>query len=116
MSTKLRALYQRRKGRDLFDVWLVLTGREAMPAEIVGGLEHYMQKDIFTYPQLKLNLLGKLADANFRDDLASLVVEHPEGYDIDVAADTLMERIGALLRNAPPLEHIVDGRWRQRPI
>ena len=23
MGTKLRALYQRRKGRDLFDIWLV---------------------------------------------------------------------------------------------
>ena len=114
MSTKLRALYQRRKGRDLFDLWLVLTGDEATPAEIAGGLEHYMQENVFTYPQLKLNLLGKLADADFRADLASLVLDLPEGYDIDVAADTLMERIGVLLRNAPPLEHIVDGRWRER--
>jgi predicted nucleotidyltransferase component of viral defense system len=113
MSTKLRALYQRRKGRDLFDLWLVLTGSEATPAEIVGGLEHYMQENVFTYPQLRLNLLGKLADADFRADLASLVLDLPEGYDIDVAADTLMERIGVLLRNAPPLEHIVDGHWRE---
>jgi predicted nucleotidyltransferase component of viral defense system len=114
MSTKLRALYQRRKGRDLFDLWLVLTGGEATSAEIVGGLEHYMQENVFTYPQLRLNLLGKLDDADFRADIASLVVEPPEGYDIDVAADTLMERIGVLLRNAPPLEHIVDGGWRER--
>ncbi len=113
MSTKLRALYQRRKGRDLFDLWLVLTGDEATPAEIVGGLEHYMQENVFTYPQLRLNLLGKLADADFRADLASLVLDLPEGYDIDVAAHTLMERIGVLLRNAPPLKHIVDGRWRE---
>ena len=114
MSTKLRALYQRRKGRDLFDLWLVLTGGEATPAEIVGGLEHYMRKNVFTYPQLRLNLLGKLADASFRADLSSLVAEIPEEYNIDVAADTLMERIGVLLRNAPPLEHIVDGGWRER--
>lgn len=114
MSTKLRALYQRRKGRDLFDLWLVLTGGEATPAEIVGGLEHYMRENVFTYPQLRLNLLGKLADADFRADLASLVLDLPEGYDIDVAADTLMGRVGVLLRNAPPLEHIVDGRWRER--
>jgi hypothetical protein len=91
-----------------------LTSGEVTPAEIVGGLDHYMQKDVFTYPQLRLNLLEKLADASFRADLASLAVEMPEGYDVDVAADTLMERIGALLRNAPPLDHIVDGRWRER--
>ncbi len=35
-----------------------------------------------------------------------------QGYDIDTAADTLMEQIGALLRNAPPLEQIADGGWR----
>ncbi len=114
MSTKLRALYQRRKGRDLFDLWLVLTSGEMTPAEIVGGLDHYMRKDVFTYPQLRLNLLEKLADASFCADLASLVVEMPESYDVDVAADTLMEGIGALLRNAPPVDHIVDGGWRER--
>ncbi len=37
MSTKLRALYQRRKGRDLFDLWLVLNGGEADPADILAG-------------------------------------------------------------------------------
>jgi predicted nucleotidyltransferase component of viral defense system len=114
MSTKLRALYQRRKGRDLFDLWLVLSGGEAAPAKIVEGLAHYMQEHVFTYPQLRLNLLGKLADASFRTDLVSLLAEVPEGYDIDVAADTLMEQIGVLLRNAPPLEQILDGRWRIR--
>jgi len=114
MSTKCRALYQRRKGRDLFDLWLVLTGGEVTSAEIVGGLDHYMQKDVFTYPQLRLNLLEKLADASFRADLASLSVEMPKGYEVDVAADTLMERIGALLRNAPPLDHIIGRRWREK--
>ena len=82
----------------------MLTGGEATPAGIVGGLEHYMQENVFTYPRLRLNLLGKLADADFRADLASLVLDLPEGYDIDVAAVSLMERIGVLLRNAPPLE------------
>ncbi len=114
MSTKLRALYQRRKGRDLFDLWLVLRSGEATPAEIVGGLGHYMQKGAFTYPQLRLNLLEKLADASFRADVHSLVVEMPEDYDIDVAANTLMEQVGALLHNAPSLDRIGDGAWRER--
>jgi len=113
LSTKLRALYQRRKGRDLFDLWLVLTGPETTPREIVGGLDHYMRKDVFTYPQVRLNLLAKLSDASFRADLASLVAAMPEDYDADVAADTVMERIGALLRNAPPLDRIAGGRWRE---
>ncbi len=114
MATKLRALYQRRKGRDLFDIWLVLTTQKTTPAEIVAGLGHYMCEAVFTYPQLRLNLLDKLADAGFRADLRSLLVDLPNGYDIEAAADTVMERLGALLRNAPPRQQIADGDWRSR--
>lgn len=114
MATKLRALYQRRKGRDLFDIWLVLTTQKTTPTEIVAGLGHYMGEAVFTYPQLRLNLLDKLADAGFRADLQSLLVDLPDGYDIDAAADTVMERLGALLRNAAPLQQIKNGGWRSK--
>lgn len=116
MATKLRALYQRRKGRDLFDIWLVLTTQKTKPAEIVASLGHYMREAVFTYPQLRLNLLDKLADAEFRADLQSLLIDLPDGYDIDVAADTIMERLGALLRNAQPLQQISDGGWRGKGL
>lgn len=114
MATKFRALYQRRKGRDLFDLWLVLTSEDGTPAEIVAGLDHYMKEDAFTYPQLRLNLLDKLANANFRSDLEPLLVELPDGYDVDTAADVVMEQLGALLHNAPPLDEIADGNWRRQ--
>lgn len=115
MSTKTRALYQRRKGRDLFDLWLVLTSEEVNPEEIVAGLRHYMSQSIFTYPQLRRNLIDKLADAGFRTDIEPLVVAMSEEYDIDNAADLVMETLGSLLDNAPPLEDIADGRWRSTP-
>ena len=35
MGTKLRALYQRRKGRDLFDLWLCLSRNLVDPARVV---------------------------------------------------------------------------------
>ena len=112
MATKLRALYQRRKGRDLFDLWLVLTAVDVSPTEIVVGLRHYMQDAVFTYPQLRLNLLGKLADAGFRSDLDAIVAAMPNAYDVDVAATLVMEKLGALLDNAPPPEEIGGGGWR----
>ncbi len=115
MSTKSRALYQRRKGRDLFDLWLVLTSEEVSPEGIVAGLRHYMNESLFTYPQLRQNLTDKLADAGFRTDIEGLVVAMPEEYDIDNAADLVMETLGSLLDNAPPLEDIADGRWRSAP-
>ena len=114
MATKLRALYQRRKGRDLFDLWLVLTTQDVTPAEIVDGLRHYMRNAVFTYPQLRLNLLDKLADIAFRTDLDGLLLRLPDGYDIDDAADAVMERLGALLDNAPPQQQIVEGNWREK--
>ncbi len=83
------------------------SGRPPCPARSARP-PHYMQENV-TYPQLRLNLLGKMDDTDFRADPASPVLDLPEGYDIDFAADTLMERIGVLLRNAPPLEH---SRWR----
>lgn len=114
MATKLRALYQRRKGRDLFDLWIVLSTQETTPTTIVDGLRHYMADAVFTYPQLRLNLLDKLADAGFRADLEGLLVDSLDGYDIDVAADIVMARLGALLHNAPPLRQIADGAWRSK--
>ncbi len=41
VSTKLRALYQRSKGRDLFDLWLALTRLAIPPTEILTCFEPY---------------------------------------------------------------------------
>lgn len=112
MSTKSRALYQRRKGRDLFDLWLVLTREKPDPEMIVAGLCHYMKENVFTYAELAENLGDKLNDVGFRADLESLIVAAPEGYDIVAAADLVMEELGSLLDNAPPREEIIGGAWR----
>lgn len=112
MSTKLRALYQRRKGRDLFDLWHVLVALEPDDARIVAGLEHYMREDLFTFPQLAQNLRAKLEDPDFASDLDALVTTPPAEYALAAAADLVMERLGARLRNAPPIDEIRGGRWR----
>ena len=114
MATKTRALYQRRKGRDLFDLWLVLTTEEVHDEEVVAGLRHYMQDDVFTYPQLRQNLVDKLEDAGFRTDMDALVTAMPDDYDVDAAADVVMERLASLLGNAPTLDEIRDGQWREQ--
>lgn len=44
MGTKLRALYQRRKGRDLYDLYLALTTLEKLdPSKIVHCFHEYMK-------------------------------------------------------------------------
>ena len=45
MGTKLRALYQRRKGRDLFDLWLCLSRGLVDAAQAVDCFRHYMDHE-----------------------------------------------------------------------
>lgn len=112
MGTKLRALYQREKGRDLFELWLTLPNRTDAD-EVVGAFNHYMGDDAFTYPQLRQNLADKLNSDEFNSDLAVLVTDVPDDYDVVRAADVVMEVLGSRLHNSPPVEEIVGGRWRR---
>jgi predicted nucleotidyltransferase component of viral defense system len=112
MGTKLRALYQREKGRDIFDLWLALRDG-ADPGEIVGAFNHYMGDDAFTYPQLRQNLGAKVISGEFNSDLETLVTEIPTGYEVASAADMVMEHLGSRLHNAPELDEIAAGRWRE---
>lgn len=112
LGTKLRALYQRSKGRDLFDLWHALTALDPDDDRIVAALNHYMGTDAFTFPELRKNLGAKLEDRDFRADLTQLVTERPAGYEPVDAADTVMERLGSRLRNAPDPAQIQNGGWR----
>lgn len=113
MGTKLRALYQRSKGRDLFDLWHVLDERRVDDEQVVDALRHYMNENTFTYRQLAPNLKRKLDDPDFVADLDQLVTERPSRYEVIGAADVIMERLGSHLKYAPPLGEIADGAWRQ---
>jgi predicted nucleotidyltransferase component of viral defense system len=115
MGTKLRALYQRSRGRDLFDLWVVLTTSAVVDMDrIVEALTHYMGEGTFSFPQLAGNLTTKLEDRSFRTDLNDLVTSVPERYDQFAAADIVMERLGSRLTNAPQHGDIAKGEWRRR--
>lgn len=90
----------------------MLVTLDADDAGIVAGLGHYMRDDVFTYPQLAQNLRAKLHDADFSADIDTLVATRPADYALDDAADLVMERLGALLHNAPAIDDICDGAWR----
>lgn len=93
MATKLRALFQRKKGRDLFDLWLALTVLGLDPAEIVACFEPY-RPDGYTAERARQGLDEHVADVGFRDDLLPLLRAVPEAYDPDAAAALIA---GALL-------------------
>ena len=85
VSTKLRALYQRSKGRDLFDLWLALTRLAIPPDEILTSFAPY-RPEKYTGVLAIANLKLKLQDNLFRHDLDALVARWPDDYDIDEAA------------------------------
>jgi predicted nucleotidyltransferase component of viral defense system len=48
LATKMRAMFQRRKGRDLFDLYWAITAQSATPVsvpDIIAGFEHYMRDE-----------------------------------------------------------------------
>lgn len=96
VATKLRALFQRKKGRDLFDLWLALTVLGLDPAEIVACFDPYRPEG-YTAARARQGLAEHLDDPGFRADLLPLLGAVPEGYDIDAAAaliaDVLLDRV-----------------------
>ena len=65
VATKLRALFQRKKGRDLFDLWLALTILGLDPAEIVDCFGPYKPEG-YTAERARQGLDEHLADEGFR--------------------------------------------------
>jgi len=45
MGTKLKALYQQRKGRDLFDLWLVLDRQLINPSKVLNNFHTYCEHE-----------------------------------------------------------------------
>ena len=94
LGTKLRALYQRKKGRDLYDLWLVLRSTDVDPRRIVDCFRHYMDHDNVTASraEFEANLAGKLSDDVFLEDLQLLLPAGIE-YDPQDAAALVQEEL-----------------------
>lgn len=100
LGTKLRALYQRRKGRDLFDLWLGMEHLAADPDAVVDAYHRYLTlSDVVIDPVgFEHNLEATLSHEGFRRDLDQLLRELPPGYTPEVGAATVRDQILARLR------------------
>lgn len=92
LATKIRALYQRKKGRDLFDLWLALTDLNLPGTDLIALFDPYRPPGM-TATRATANLLAKLTGPGFRTDLDPLIASWPTGYDIDTAADLVIAEI-----------------------
>lgn len=75
LGTKMRALYQRRKGRDLFDLWLGLTQGGANAVTVVDVFRKYVAAEGNTISRVEFeqNLAQKMKHAGFLSDLPPLL-------------------------------------------
>lgn len=75
LGTKMRALYQRRKGRDLFDMWFAITQSDVEPTKIIDAWNFYMEEEGNKVSQKEFheNMEKKILDQDFLGDMQGLL-------------------------------------------
>ena len=93
LATKLRALFQRKKGRDLFDLWTALEAG-IDPSTVVDIFRVYVKhgRQPITRALLEKNMAHKMRLHAFTDDIPPLL---PPGviFDIDKAFERVQREI-----------------------
>ena len=102
LGTKLRALYQRKKGRDLFDMAFALQRDDVAPAVLLRCFDRYMTEGghSVTRAQFEANLHEKSTDSDFRDDIEALLGPTIP-WDFEDALQIVLEQVVAKLPGDP---------------
>jgi len=98
LGTKLRALYQRRKGRDLFDLWLCANREMLQPARVVSCFAEYMKREghQISRAEFEQNLHDKQNDPAFLDDIKPLLavsVRYEAAEAMALVQEVLIQRL-----------------------
>jgi len=109
LGTKLRALYQRSKGRDLFDLDLALRTLEGLDrGRIVECLNAYLSKQDLqvSRAEFEKNLHAKRKDRRFAADVLPLLASETDDgaatlFAPEAAFDRVLSELIALLPGAP---------------
>ena len=88
LATKLRALYQRRRGRDLFDLWDARIRGRVSPARVTEAFRAYLRADELRVSRAEFdrNLAGKARNRAFLSEVRG-VLAPGIAYDAEVALD-----------------------------
>lgn len=115
LGTKLRALYQRKKGRDLFDLARALDTATVDRARVVACFSQYMQEqgERVSRAMFERNLDQKRSDPMFIGDIAPLLAADA-AWDMERAFESVMRELIALLPGAPWRGGKVRGQGRPR--
>jgi predicted nucleotidyltransferase component of viral defense system len=102
LGTKLRALYQRKKGRDLFDLATTLREGDVDCERIMEAFTRYMEHEgaQVTRAELERNLHSKLRDPVFTSDLKPLLAPG-QTWSFEEGARVVRESLLVLLPGDP---------------
>ncbi len=102
LATKFWALYQRRKGRDLFDLALALDSPAVDPARIVTAFSRYMEHEEgrVSRAQFEQNLADKMESPQFTADIGPLLA-FGHAWNMGEAAQKVSSCLIALLPGEP---------------
>ena len=95
VGTKLRALYQRRKGRDLYDLYKALTTSDINIDRVLACYQKYMEfvvDHIPTYKEFIINMESKMQDDEFIGDTRQLL-RPDEKFDMQIGYDIVRTRL-----------------------
>lgn len=94
MGSKLRALYQRRKGRDLFDMWLLLSKQMLDIAKVTQVFKAHAEYagQVITREVFEQNMLEKAKNEIFRNEIVSLITADIN-WDFDTAYQLVVDNI-----------------------
>ncbi|OGT05700.1 MAG: hypothetical protein A2103_02030 [Gammaproteobacteria bacterium GWF2_41_13] len=100
MGSKLRALYQRRKGRDLFDMWLMLENEHLAIDKLIKVFQGHCTnaQQIVTRTMFEKNLAEKAKHEDFRTEVKTLITADTN-WDFEKAYTTVLHKVIARLPN-----------------
>jgi predicted nucleotidyltransferase component of viral defense system len=98
LGTKMRALFQRKRGRDLFDLYWALTSAKVDPALVIESFLHYLhqQGNRARRAEFVAILDSHLGDRGFCNDMNQLL-RTDLSYDPQKAGPVVRERLLSLL-------------------
>ena len=100
LGTKMRAMFQRKRGRDLFDLYWALTksAKPVDPAAIIESFQHYMKQEGTTAGRAEFVgiLEAHLKDRGFCSDM-ELLLRHGITYDPQTAGNYIKANLLSLL-------------------
>ena len=102
LGTKMRALYQRKKGRDLYDLWIALQSGGADSDRIVGCFNRYLDHDGLTVSraEFEATLAAKLESDAFLEDIRPLI-STDVSYDPVTATEFVRNELVSRLPGEP---------------